>query len=140
MPPDSLGKFHEFVLQGPRQRSRAREGLGFPKLAARLEVSFICRERARENPFLTVRTEASVERPDASFRGRLRHRHHQMLCGPHIFTDKYDIEVGAVSNLASAKFAHRDDGEIALASPQPVHKYEAGFGQRGEFGEERGKA
>ena len=60
-----------------------------------------------------------------------------MLCGPHIFPDENDIQIGSVTDFAAAEFSHRHDREIALATPQPIHKNQAGFRQRGMLGEKR---
>jgi hypothetical protein len=58
-----------------------------------------------------------------------------MLRRAHIFADENDIEVCAVTDLLSAKFSHRDDGEVALASSQSIYKNQTGFRQGGVFRE-----
>ena len=58
-----------------------------------------------------------------------------MLGRPHIFAHEHDVEVGAVSDFAAAKFSQRDNGENAIASTEPVHENQTRFGEGRVLGE-----
>src|SRR3954468_2161554 len=62
-----------------------------------------------------------------------------MLGCPHILAHKNDVEIGAVSDFAAAKFSERDNREIAFASAQPIDENQAGFRQGRVLGKNRGQ-
>src|SRR5205823_5606482 len=112
------------------------ERLSLPKLGARFVVGLVSCERAGEISFLAFRSQTRIQRGNAPFSRRLRHRDDEILGRADIVTDKKHIQIGAIPDVAAAKFSERDNRYVTLVSADAVDENQARFRKSRLFGEE----
>src|ERR1051325_6883882 len=122
--------------------------MDFPKLRPLPVIGFVTFERTDKWTLVPVGPEPRIERGQISFRARLRACPDQILRSADIparlrlttarQADEQHIQIGAVTDFASPKFAERDDGQL-VASRDLIGEQQERFSQRGLLGQKRAK-
>src|SRR5439155_17907963 len=107
--PCAFCNFHEFVLQLSANAACASQSLQFPRLRSARIVRFVSFKRADNRAFFAFRAQPCIQRPDTSLGRWVRHRVHNILRGANVVAHEQNVEVRAVTHLASTKFSESDD-------------------------------
>src|SRR6266508_6080458 len=108
--PCAFCNLQEFVLQRSANAACASQSLQFPKLRPARIVRFVGFKGANNRPFFAFGAQPRIQRPDISLGGWLRHGSHKILRGANVLAHEQNVQVRAVTDLASPKFSERDDG------------------------------
>src|SRR5207248_7973593 len=95
-------------------------------------IALVSLKRTNERPLFSLRSQPGIDAGKISFRTRLGHHRQKFLRVTTFISDKENIEVGPVSDFASAKFSQCDDREL-IAAKNVIHTNQTGFGQRRLF-------
>src|SRR5262249_7151279 len=66
---------------------------------------------------------------------RLRHGRHEILRSTNVLSDKQNVQVRAIADLASPKFSERDDGQLP-SRKEFRDKNQARFSDMGKLGKD----
>ena len=126
--PGVFGDRHKLLRQRAGDRTSAGQRLQLPRLRSLGIIALVSLKRTNERPLFSFRSQPGVNARKISFRARLRHHRQKFLCVATFMSDKENIEVGPVSDFASAKFSHRDNSQL-VAAENFIHANQTGFCQ-----------
>src|SRR5437879_4600469 len=100
--PGVFGDRHKLLRQRAGDRTRAGQRLQLPRLRSLGIIALVSLKRTNERPLFSFRSQPGVNARKISFRAWLRHHRQKFFCVATFMSDKENVEVGTVSDFASA--------------------------------------